>query len=91
MNNGILDEENKVTIHVYPSPNGFACSVVERQLSQMNYAYSIALTIAHGMVKRAIENPDKVFDDGMESLANPLENNTVDFDTLHKKREKRLN
>ena len=70
MENG-LDTKNVITISVYPSEEGFGCSVIEPKYAPLTQAFSIALTIAHGMVKMALERPDIIFDEGVESLANP--------------------
>ena len=70
MENG-LDTKNVITISVYPSDEGFGCSVKEPKYAPLTQAFSIALTIAHGMVKMALERPDIIFDEGVESLANP--------------------
>ena len=68
--NGI-DTQNSITISIYPSDDGFGCAVAEPQYAPLTKSFSIALTIAHGMVKMALERPDIIFDEGVESLANP--------------------
>jgi|TARA_R100001460_G_scaffold1684_3_gene6170 hypothetical protein len=74
--NGI-DTQNSITISIYPSDDGFGCSVAEPQYAPLTKSFSIALTIAHGMVKMALERPDIVFDEGVDALANPVESDAV--------------
>ena len=66
-----LDTTNVITISVSPSKEGFICSVTEPKYAPLTQEFSVALTIAHGMVKMALERPDIIFDEGVESLANP--------------------
>ena len=47
------DIEARITIAVYPSEKGFSCSVTEPSVPPLTHDYSIALTIAHGMVRLA--------------------------------------
>ena len=89
MENG-LDTKNVITISVYPSDEGFGCSVIEPKYAPLTQAFSIALTIAHGMVKMALERPDIIFEEGVDALANPQENeNIINLDKIIDK--KRLN
>ena len=68
MDNGIGELKNMITITVYPAEEGFGCAVIEPKEIPLTSEYSIALTIAHGMVKMALENPNIIFDAGVESL-----------------------
>ena len=77
MDNGPVDTKNVVTITVFPSKDGFGCTVTEPKMSPLTQEFSVALTIAHGMVRMALERPDIIFDEGVNSLANPLDNDTV--------------
>ena len=70
MDNGV-NSKNIITISVYPSEEGFGCTLVEPTKIPLTADYSVALTIAHGMVKMALERPDIIFDEGVESLTNP--------------------
>ena len=76
MHNG-TDPKNIITISVCPSTEGFICTIVEPKEMPLSADYSVALTIAHGMVKMALESPDIIFDEGVESLSNPIESDTV--------------
>ena len=81
MDNGIDEMKNIITITVYPAEEGFGCAVIEPKEIPLTSEYSIALTIAHGMVRMALEKPDKVFDAGVESLSK-LRNNEVNKGTV---------
>ena len=71
------DREARITISIYPSEKGFSCAVTEPNIPPLTSDYNIALTIAHGMVKMALERPDIVFDEGVDALANPVESDAV--------------
>ena len=85
-----FDTTNVITISVYPSEKGFICSVTEPKYAPLTQEFSVALTIAHGMVKMALEKPDIIFEEGVNALANPQENdNVISLDKITNK--KRLN
>jgi|TARA_Y100000593_G_C4053026_1_gene210636 hypothetical protein len=85
-----FDTTNVITISVYPSEKGFICSVTEPKYAPLTQEFSVALTIAHGMVKMALEKPDIIFEEGVNALANPQENdNVISLDKIVNK--KRLN
>ena len=85
-----LDTTSVITISVYPSKEGFVCSVTEPKYAPLTQEFSVALTIAHGMVKMALEKPDIIFEEGVNALANPQENdNVISLDKIVNK--KRLN
>jgi hypothetical protein len=76
---------------VYPSEEGFGCTLVEPTKIPLTADYSVALTIAHGMVKMALERPDIIFDEGVESLSNPIDSDTVvSIDDMVKMKKDRL-
>ena len=76
MDNGIGELKNMITITVYPAEEGFGCAVIEPKEIPLTSEYSVALTIAHGMVKMALENPNIIFDAGVESLTKLGDNET---------------
>jgi|TARA_R110000823_G_scaffold233566_2_gene359910 hypothetical protein len=91
MDNGI-DTKGAITISVYPSEKGFVCTITEPKYSPLTAEYSVALTIAHGMVKMALERPDIIFDEGVDALANPQENdNIININEMMNKKKDRLN
>ena len=87
-----LDTTSVITISVYPSKEGFVCSVTEPKYAPLTQEFSVALTIAHGMVKMALERPDIIFDEGVDALANPKENdNIINMNDMINKKKDRLN
>jgi len=87
-----LDTTSVITISVYPSKKGFVCSVTEPKYAPLTQEFSVALTIAHGMVKMALERPDIIFDEGVDALANPKENdNIINMNDMINKKKDRLN
>ena len=85
-----LNATDVITISVSPSKEGFICSVTEPKYAPLTQEFSVALTIAHGMVKMALERPDIIFEEGVDALANPQENeNIINLDKIIDK--KRLN
>lgn len=72
-----FDSKNAITISVYPADEGFGCTVIEPKYAPLTQSFSIALTIAHGMVRMALERPDIIFDEGVNALANPIESDAV--------------
>ena len=84
------DKEARITITVYPSEKGFSWAVTEPNIPPLTSDYNIALTIAHGMVRLALDNPDLIFDAGMESLSNPQKDLVADLVEFLKERKKRL-
>ena len=85
------DREARITIAVYPSEKGFSCAITEPATPMLSHDYSIALTIAHGMVKLALDNPDLIFDAGVESLSSPQKDLVADLVEFLEERKKRLN
>ena len=87
-----LDTTSIITISVYPSKEGFVCSVTEPKYAPLTQEFSVALTIAHGMVKMALERPDIIFDEGVDALSNPKENdNIINMNDMINKKKDRLN
>ena len=92
MDNGAINTKDTITITVFPSKEGFGCSVIEPKTSPLTQEFSVALTIAHGMIKLALETPDIVFDAGIEALTNPPSENTIiSIADLYNKKKHRLN
>ena len=84
-----VDKLNFITIAVHPAKDGFACLVLEKDNPPSTQNYHIALTIAHGMVKMALDRPDIIFDEGMDAMTNPSPNKFIDIKEvmLNKKRK----
>jgi hypothetical protein len=90
MDNG-MDTKTAITISVYPSEKGFVCTIAEPKYPPLTADYNVALTIAHGMVRMALDRPDIIFDEGVSALANPLDNDTViDINNMIKLKKDKL-
>ena len=85
-----LDKLNFITIAVHPAKEGFACLVLEKDNPPMTKEYSVALTMAHGMVKMALERPDLVFDEGVDAMANPSYNKLIDIKEIMANKKRKL-
>ena len=84
-----IDKLNFITIAVHPAKEGFACMVLEKDNPPMTKEYSIALTIAHGMVKMALDRPDLVFDEGVDAMANPS-NKLININDIINNKKRKL-
>ena len=84
-----IDKLNFITIAVHPAKEGFACLVLEKDNPPLTQEYNVALTIAHGMVKMALDRPDIIFDEGVDAMANPSQNKLVNVQEIlfNKKRK----
>ena len=85
-----IDKLNFITIAVHPAKEGFACLVLEKDNPPMTKEYSIALTMAHGMVKLALERPDLVFDEVVDAMANPPHNKLIDINEVIANKKRKL-
>ena len=84
-----VDKLNFITIAVHPAEGGFACLVLEKDDPPLTQDYSVALMIAHGMVKMALDHPDIIFDEGVDAMMNPSPNKLINIKEvmLNKKRK----
>ena len=89
MENG-EDTKSIITISVYPAEEGFVCTITEPNKMPLTADYSIALTIAHGMVKMALERPDIIFDEGVEALSTPKTDTVVSVEDMIKLKKRKL-
>ena len=89
MENG-ADTKSIITISVYPAEEGFVCTITEPNKMPLTADYSIALTIAHGMVKMALERPDIIFDEGVEALSTPQTDTVVSVEDMIKLKKRKL-
>jgi len=84
-----IDKLNFITIAIHPAKEGFACMVLEKDNPPNSHEYIVALTIAHGMVKIALERPDLIYDEGIDAIQNPAKNSLVEIEKMliNKKRK----
>ena len=84
-----VDKLNFITIAVHPAEGGFACLVLEKDSPPLTQDYNIALTIAHGMVKMALDHPDIIFDEGVNAMTDPSPNKLINIkEALFNKKRK---
>ena len=76
-----------IKIYVVPSSKGFTCGLLNEPTlhSEKNY---IAFTIAKGLIRLALLNPDLVFDEGLIGIERELKD--LDFKEFVERRRKKL-
>jgi len=93
VNNVIQEKDIKpVRLYVMATPTGFACGIIDEDLYNTE-EYYISLTLARGMLRLALKNPDLVFDEGVLSLGEDFtqEDVSLDFKEFLEKRRSKLN
>ena len=81
-----------VKLYVMATPTGFACGLIDEDLYDTE-EYYISLTLARGMLRLALKNPNLVFDEGVLSLVEDFtqEDVELDFKDFLEKRRSKLN
>ena len=82
-----INMDNMISIAIYPAEGGFACAVIEKEIPIITHEYTVALTIAYGMVKMALEIPDIIFNEGIEAMSQPPVNKSIKIVDIIKKRK----
>ena len=59
--------KDSVRLFVSPADNGFACGVIEDEWMYTDEGYFCSV-IARGMMKIACDNPQDVFEEGLEGF-----------------------
>ena len=82
-----FDLAEAIKIYVVPSAKGFTCGFIDEPTinSEKNY---VAFTIAKGMIRLALLNPDFVFDEGLIGIEKELRD--LDFKEFVERRKKKL-
>ena len=82
-----INLEEAIKIYISPSSRGFACGLLNEPTlhSEKNY---IAFTIAKGLIRLALLNPDLVFDEGLIGIERELKD--LDFKEFVERRKKKL-
>ena len=86
-----LDKLNFITIAVHPADDGFACVVLEIDNPPASHNYMVALTIAHGMVKMALDRPDLIYDEGIDAITHPSETGIINMTDILQNKKRKLN
>ena len=80
-----------VKLYVKQTEKGFTCGIIDEQLYSTN-EYYVSLTLARGMLRLALNNPDMVFDEGILAMGEEMESeDDLDFEKFLEKRRKKLN
>tara|TARA_Y100001951_G_scaffold63103_1_gene50483 strand:+ start:77 stop:352 length:276 start_codon:yes stop_codon:yes gene_type:complete len=82
-----FDLTTAIKIYIIPSSKGFTCGIIDEPTidSKKNY---VAFTIAKGMIRLALSNPDFVFDEGLMGIEEEL--TKLDLNNFVERRKKKL-
>ena len=80
-----------VKLYITQTEKGFSCGIVDEQLYNTN-DYYVSLTLARGMLRLVLKNPDMVFDEGILAMGEEMESeDNLDFEKFLEKRRNKLN
>ena len=80
-----------VKLYVKQTEKGFTCGIIDEQLYSTN-EYYVSLTLARGMLRLVLKNPDMVFDEGIMAMGEEMESeDNLDFEKFLEKRRNKLN
>ena len=80
-----------VKLFIAQTEKGFSCGIVDEHLYNTN-DYYVSLTLARGMLRLALNNPDMVFDEGILAMGEEMESeDNLDFEKFLEKRRNKLN
>ena len=68
-----LNFKKGIKLFVSPTDNGFACGVIKDDWMYSDEGY-VCSVIARGMMKMAVDNPQDIFEQGLEGFQEDLEN-----------------
>ena len=79
-----------VKVYIAQTEKGFSCGIIDEHLYHTN-DYYVSLTLARGMLRLALKNPDMVFDEGILAMGEEMESeDNLDFEKFLEKRRKKL-
>ena len=88
-----VDFNKAITIFISPTDTGFACGVSNEPIDSEQMG--ILMTLARGMMRLALQNPDFVFDEGIKDIYDnskePRKSDEVDFSKFLEQRKNKLN
>ena len=82
-----FDLTTAIKIYIIPSSKGFACGLLNEPIEHNEKNY-VAFTIAKGMIRLALSNPDFVFDEGLMGIEEEL--TKLDLNNFVERRKKKL-
>ena len=62
-----------IKLFVSPTDNGFACGVIEDEWMYSDEGY-LCSVIARGLMKMAVDNPQDIFEQGLEGFEQDIKN-----------------
>ena len=68
-----INFEKGIKLFVSPTDNGFACGVIEDEWMYSDEGY-LCSVIARGMMKMAVDNPQDIFEQGLEGFEQDIKN-----------------
>ena len=88
-----VDFNKAITIFISPTDTGFACGVANEPINSEKMG--ILMTLARGMMRLVLQNPDFVFDEGIKDIYDnskaPRKSDEVDFSKFLEQRKNKLN
>ena len=80
-----------VKLFIAQTEKGFSCGIVDEHLYNTN-DYYVSLTLARGMLRLVLNNPDMVFDEGVLAMGEDMQSeDNLDFEKFLEKRRNKLN
>ena len=80
-----------VKLFIAQTEKGFSCGIVDEHLYNTN-DYYVSLTLARGMLRLVLNNPDMVFDEGILAMGEDMQSeDNLDFEKFLEKRRNKLN
>ena len=79
-----------IFISINPTDVGYECNVLPPTDMPKLESYAVALTMAYGMVKAAIQEPNYIFDFGVDAMSETEEDYKVKFEDILKRRKEKL-
>ena len=68
-----------IKLFVSPTDNGFACGVIKDEWMYSDEGY-VCSVIARGMMKVAVDNPQDIFEQGLEGFQEDVQNKKTPSD-----------
>ena len=80
-----------VKLYITQTEKGFSCGIIDEHLYHTN-DYYVSLTLARGMLRLALNNPDMVFDEGILAMGEEMESeDNLYFEKFLEKSRNKLN
>jgi|TARA_B100000900_G_C20251968_1_gene582361 hypothetical protein len=80
-----------IFISINPTDEGYECNVLPPTDMPKVENFAVALTMAYGMVKATIDDPNLIFEYGIDAMHEQKDTHNISFDEILKRRKERLN